>query len=71
MTKTDTASRADDERRLEMLRRYGAGQTYAEIARALSVSPQKVIATVETIRAADIAHDPEAAAYWRTAGDPT
>jgi hypothetical protein len=58
-------TRADDEQTLDMLRRRDLGQSVAAIGRAHGLSKTAVAHRISRIRADDMAHDPEAAAYWR------
>jgi len=64
-----TQTRADDEAALDILRRRDAGQRTAVIGRAFGKTPRAVLDLCTRIRKDDIAHDPEAAAYWHPNGD--
>jgi len=64
-------TRVDDEADLDILRRRDLGQTTAEIAASAGVKRAAIKNKIARIREDDIAHDPEAAVYWRTKGTPT
>jgi DNA-binding CsgD family transcriptional regulator len=64
-------TRVDDEADLDILRRRDLGQTTAEIAASAGVKRAAIKNKIARIREDDIAHDPEATAYWRTKGTPT
>jgi len=71
MTYVLNQTRADDEVVLDILRRRDRGDSAAEIARVHGKTKNTVIHLWGRIRRDDIAHDPEAAAYWHPNGDPT
>lgn len=70
-------TRADDERDLAFLALAQEGLTPTEIGRAMNTPMKTVSNRLLAIRAADTAHDPDAAAWWhlnhppRKKGRPT
>jgi hypothetical protein len=64
-------TRADDEVVLDILRRRDRGESAAKIAAATGKTRNAIIQMWARIRKDDMAHDPEAASYWRTKGTPT
>jgi hypothetical protein len=71
MTYVLNQTRADDEVLLDILRRRDRGESAAEIGRVYGKTRNATLKTWARIREDDIAHDPEAAAYWHPNGDPT
>jgi hypothetical protein len=57
-------TRADDERDLAFLALAHEGLTPTEIGRAMQTPMKTVSNRLIAIRTADIAHDPDAAAWW-------
>ena len=64
-------TRADDERILAVVDWHVKGYRSAAIAAALGLHRNAVTKIIARIREADIAYDPEAAAYWRSKGHHT
>lgn len=64
-------TRADDERTLLILADFARGRPPAEIGPRLGMTRQAVAKIITRIREADIAYDPEAAAYWQSRGRRT
>jgi DNA-binding CsgD family transcriptional regulator len=58
-------TRAEDERMLTMLGLYRQGHSPARIGARFGMTAVAVKSRIQSVRKADINHDPDAAEWWR------